>query len=215
MCSARSERSDQAPPGNREHHQKKRIPGSLSVNAMHVSGARSRNHACAGLTFIEVLVALGVALVLMAVSAPYMMGMYRNASMSTMAHEYLTTLSYARSEAIKRHQRVTVCKSADGATCTTSGGWEQGWIVFVDVDNAAQVADPADILRSRGPLRGETTLTGNMPVRNYVSYVGNGSTQYVSGAFQAGTLTLCRQDRGVKFVLARAGRVRTEQTTCQ
>jgi type IV fimbrial biogenesis protein FimT len=87
--------------------------------------------------------------------------------------------------------------------------------VFVDAGNLAQMVDPDDILRVRGPLRGETTLTGNMPVRNYVSFVSNGSTQYVSGAFQAGTLTLCRQDSGVKFILARAGRVRTEKTTCQ
>ncbi len=168
-----------------------------------------------GLTFIEILVAIVIALVLAAVSAPYLTGMYRSAGVSTVAHDYLSTLSFARSEAIKRNQRVTVCKSEDGQECTTQGGWEQGWIVFVDAQNQAQVADPADILRVRGPLRAGMTLTGNMPVRNYVSYVANGSTQYVSGAFQAGTLTLCRQERGVKFVLARAGRVRTEQTTCQ
>ncbi|SMP63988.1 hypothetical protein SAMN06295888_11170 [Desulfonatronum zhilinae] len=84
--------------------------------------------------------------------------------------------------------------------------------MFVDAGNLAQVDDSNDILKGS---RGETTLTGNMPVRNYVSYVANGSTQYVSGAFQPGTLILCRQDRGVKFILARAGRVRTEKTTCQ
>ena len=171
-------------------------------------------HTSSGLTFVEVLVAIAIALVLMAVSAPYLTGMYRSAGLSTTAHDFLSTLSYARSEAIKRNQRVTVCKSADGLECTTQGGWELGWIVFVDAGNLAQVADPGDILRVRGPLRGETTLNGNMPVRNYVSYVSNGSTQYVSGAFQAGTLTLCRQDSGVKFILARAGRVRTEKTTC-
>ncbi|WP_051822178.1 GspH/FimT family pseudopilin [Desulfonatronum thiodismutans] len=176
---------------------------------------RSSPRNSSGLTFIEVLVAILIALVLMAVSAPYLAGMYRSAGMSTTAHEFLSTLSYARSEAIKRNQRVTICKSADGLQCVTQGGWEQGWIVFVDAGNLAQVDEAKDILRVRGPLRGETILTGNMPVRNYVSYVGNGSTQYVSGAFQAGTLTLCRQERGVKFVLARAGRVRTEKTTCQ
>jgi type IV fimbrial biogenesis protein FimT len=161
------------------------------------------------------MVAVAIALVLMVISAPYVVGMFRNAGVSTMAHEFLSTLSYARSEAIKRQQRVTVCKSADGEECTTQGDWEQGWIVFVDVDNAAQVAAPEHVLRTRETLRENTTLTGNQPVRNYVSYVANGATQYVSGAFQAGTLTLCRQERGVKFVIARAGRVRTESTTCE
>jgi type IV fimbrial biogenesis protein FimT len=176
---------------------------------------RSLRQISSGLTFVEVLVAIAIALVLMAVSAPYLTGMYRSAGLSTTAHNFLSTLSYARSEAIKRNQRVTVCKSVDGLECSTQGGWEQGWIVFVDAGNQAQLASPEDILRVQGPLRGETTLTGNTPVRNYVSYVANGSTQYISGAFQAGTLTLCRQERAVKFILARAGRVRTEKTTCQ
>ncbi|WP_051434481.1 GspH/FimT family pseudopilin [Desulfonatronum lacustre] len=134
---------------------------------------RSSPRTFSGLTFVEVLVAIVIALVLMAVSAPYLTGMYRSAGLSTTAHDFLSTLSYARSEAIKRNQRVTVCKSVDGLECTTQGGWEQGWIVFVDAGNLAQVADSNDILRVRGPLRGETTLTGNMPVRNYVSYVAN------------------------------------------
>jgi type IV fimbrial biogenesis protein FimT len=168
----------------------------------------------AGLTSVEVMVAIAIALVLMAISAPYMMRMMRNASLSTSAHDFLSTLNYARSEAIKRQQRVTICKSADGVTCTTQGDWDQGWIVFVDAEAQAQVADAGDILRVREALKDPMTLEGNMPVSNYVSYVGNGATQYVSGAFQAGTLTLCNQERGVNFVLARAGRVRTESISC-
>ncbi|HDQ41680.1 MAG TPA: hypothetical protein ENN39_11730 [Desulfonatronum sp.] len=168
-----------------------------------------------GLTFVEVMVVVAIALLLMIIATPYMAGMLRNAELSTQAHEFLSTLNYARSEAIKRHQRVTVCKSVDGEECTTQGGWEQGWIVFVDADNTAQVQNREDILRVRGPLREGTSLSGNQPVRNYVSYVGNGSTQYVSGAFQAGTLTLCSHQQGVQFILARAGRVRTQSTTCE
>lgn len=173
-----------------------------------------RPHA-AGLTVIEVLVAVAIALVLLIIATPYMVGMFRNVGLSTQAHEFLSTLNYARSEAIKRHQRVTVCKSTDGGQCATKGDWDQGWIIFVDVDNAARVADAKDILRVRGALGERVSLTGNQPVRNYVSYVANGATQYVSGAFQAGTLTLCRHQQGVKFILARAGRVRTESTTCE
>lgn len=169
----------------------------------------------AGLTLVEVLVAVAIAMVLLVVAAPYMASMYRNVGLSTQAHEFLSTLNYARSEAVKRHQRVTVCKSANGLECTTQDDWEQGWIVFVDADNAAQVADTGDILRVRGALGEEVSLSGNQPVRNYVSYVANGATQYVSGAFQAGTLTLCQNERGVKFILARAGRVRTESATCE
>lgn len=159
-------------------------------------------------------VVIAIGLVLTAISIPYVAGMLRASSLSTQAQEFMSTLNYARSEAIKRNQRVTICKSADGLECTTDDGWEQGWIVFVDVENSATVADPDDILRVNGPMGSELTLTGNTPVSNYVSYVGRGEPQRLTGAFLAGTLTLCRQDRGVKMVIARTGRVRTENTTC-
>ncbi|SDB02756.1 type IV fimbrial biogenesis protein FimT [Desulfonatronum thiosulfatophilum] len=175
---------------------------------------QSFNNQPSGLTFIEVLVAIAIALILMAVATPYVMGMLRNAGVSTVAHEFLTALNYARSEAIKRNHRITICKSSNGTECTVNGGWEQGWIIFTDATNTGTVEDPSQILKIRRPLGSGFTLSGNMPVRNYISYVSNGSTQYLSGAFQAGTLTLCRQSRGVKFVLARAGRVRTESHEC-
>lgn len=191
----------------------RRMPNNDAMIQNGRAGAASRRHV-GGLTFVEVMVAVVIAFVLMVIGTPYVLGMFRTAGVTTQAHEFLSTLNFTRSEAIKRNQRVSVCKSADGLECTTAGGWEQGWIVFVDSGHAGQPADTANILRVRGPLRDKTTLTGNMPVRNYVSYVGTGATQMLSGAFQAGTLTLCQHGRGVKFVIARAGRVRTESTEC-
>lgn len=61
-------------------------------------------------------------------------------------------------------------KSTDGSQCITKGDWDQGWIIFVDVDNAARVADAKDILRVRGALTERVSLTGNQAVRNYFSY---------------------------------------------
>lgn len=60
----------------------------------------SRPHA-SGLTVIEVLVA--IALVLLIITTPHMAGIFWNVGFSTQAHEFLNTLNYARSEAIKRH----------------------------------------------------------------------------------------------------------------
>ncbi|GAB6057613.1 GspH/FimT family pseudopilin [Desulfonatronum parangueonense] len=167
-----------------------------------------------GLTFFEVIIVMAIGLLLMAISAPHVAGVLQSASVATQAHEFLSNLNYARSEAIKRNQRITICKSADGVDCVTSGNWDQGWIIFVDVENTGQVADAAYILKRRIALDGGSTLVGNTPVRNYISYVGKGTTLSVTGAFQAGTLTLCRQARGIKIVIARTGRVRTDKTTC-
>jgi type IV fimbrial biogenesis protein FimT len=87
---------------------------------------------------------------------------------------------------------VAICKSADGETCSSAGGWEQGWIVFHDLNN--------DGLRQAGERRIERfaalpagfRLVGNFSVAQFVSYSGNGATRTPAGAFQAGTLTVCR-----------------------
>ena len=53
--------------------------------------------------------------------------------LSTRLSSYSTALvasgQLARSEGIKRNAPVTLCVSADGAGCSTSGQWETGWIV--------------------------------------------------------------------------------------
>lgn len=169
----------------------------------------------AGLTIIEVLVVVAIISIMAVVGIPALQSFVHSTRISTTANQFVGTLSFARSEAIKRGQRVTVCKSADGKNCTTSGDWDQGWIVFLDPDNQAEVDDPdVDILRQHGALAQGMTMTGNTPVNNYVSYVASGATQQVGGALQAGSLTLCQEGRGVKFVIATGGRVLTESTEC-
>jgi type IV fimbrial biogenesis protein FimT len=127
-------------------------------------------------------------------------GSMASASMGKIGHaiglrvhteDFLLSLRAARSEALKRNVRVTMCKSGSGATCATVGGWEQGWILFEDTDNDG-VADPHEIvIRRVHALPAGWSLTGNESVESYVSYSPLGRTRMTSGAFQAGTVTLC------------------------
>lgn len=68
--------------------------------------------------------------------------------MATEADALLGDLQYARSEAIREGQQVTVCVSKDGATCDTSAinpAWQEGWITFSD-PNTVQAVDTNDPL---------------------------------------------------------------------
>lgn len=170
----------------------------------------------AGVTLIELMVVLVVLTILQALAAPAFSSVRASMHLSSAVNSLLSSLWLARSEAIKRNARAVVCKSSTGAGCTNSGGWEQGWIVFHDANNnAARDVDEAIVSRAAGlpePLR----LRGNSPVANYVSYTPTGQTQYASGAFQAGTLTVCSQSStpmdARQIVINIAGRPRTAKT---
>jgi len=172
--------------------------------AFHVSGT----------TFIELLVTLSIAAILMTLAVPAFDSMLQTNRFATLSNSFLVHLHLARSEATKRNARVALCKSADGATCSTSNDWSQGWIVFHDVNNNAQVNTDEDVLHVHEAIPNSQILRGNTPVANYVSYASMGGARMISGAFQAGTLTLCRPSASSgearNIVISATGRPRIE-----
>jgi type IV fimbrial biogenesis protein FimT len=171
-----------------------------------------------GFTLVELIVTLVVASVLLAVAIPGFSSMIKNNRLATSANALVTAANIARSEAIKRGVRVTVCKSADGATCTTSNDWEQGWIVFTDQNNDASVSTGETLIRVHEALPGEVTMQGAGNVANYLSFVGTGQSQLIDGNVQSGTISLC-DDRSGAFgrdlAMSATGRISlTTKVTC-
>lgn len=170
-----------------------------------------------GFTLIEVLVVVAIFAIMGAVAAPAVGAVIESVKVSNASNIFLSNLYLARGEAIKRNSRVVLCKSANGNSCTESGGWEQGWIVFNDTnDNSVRDADEVRISREL-PLAANLRLSGNLTVARYISFSPMGGTKLVGGAFQSGTLTLCRKSLQVtearQIVLNAAGRPRVQKVT--
>lgn len=131
-----------------------------------------------GFTLIELLVVVAVMTILAAIAAPSMTGLINANRLSGQAGELTATIQLARSEAIRRNARVTVCPSSNGTSCVSSTSWTR-WIVLgaanatdaaeVIRDNTAtstvQVSGPAAgiIFRPSGLIEAQATVTACMP----------------------------------------------------
>jgi type IV fimbrial biogenesis protein FimT len=93
----------------------------------------SRNRT-AGFTLFELLMVMLVIAIMMGIGIPSFK--YVSASNRIASELNLLTgdLQYARAEAIKEGNFVTVCASSDGATCSGGNTWQTGWIVFADAN---------------------------------------------------------------------------------
>ena len=188
-----------------------------AIMAPSSTGGKLPERKSSGFTLVELMVVIGMVVLLFSLAVPSFTAMIENTKVTIQTNELVSALNLARSEAIKRGARVTVCKSADGAACTNAGDWTQGWLVFVDTANNATVVNPAtDIIRVRGAILvggavdNSLTLAGDANVANYISYLSDGASYTIPPvALQSGTVSLRSRGPGIDIVLT-AGRIRSE-----
>jgi len=98
-----------------------------------------------GFTLIELMVAITVTAILLGLGVPAFRDFTRNNRVTAAQNDLVTSLSLARSEALKRNRPVSVCASTDGATCSDDTIWSSGWIAFTDRGAAGEL-DGDDLL---------------------------------------------------------------------
>lgn len=157
------------------------------------SGARHGRRAAAGATLSEMVASIAILGALAGFAVPEFAAWAASSDLESRSTVFLSGIQLARSEAIKRNAKVVLCKSADGEACSLAGGWEAGVLVFEDANNDAQRGSEEHVISRQPPISGSFLLRGNGAVQDYLSYGPTGQATMVSGAFQAGTLTLCRQ----------------------
>ena len=146
-----------------------------------------------GFTLLEALVVMALVAVLAGIAAPAMSRLRQEQRMQGLAEALLSSLMLARIDAMRHQQRVTVCARAAEERCAPAGPWTPGWIVFMDSNANAQRESHELLLQTQSALPTGLKLVGNTTVSRYVSYGAEGRSLTVSGAFQAGTLSLCQE----------------------
>lgn len=117
-------------------------PGECATGARIAAGRA----AATGFTLVELAITVVVLAVLIGISIPLFTGLINGSRLTGNANELVAALQIARTEAIRRNVRTTICQSADGLTCTNVSPW-RGWIIFADDDGDGAV-DAGEIVRT-------------------------------------------------------------------
>jgi type IV fimbrial biogenesis protein FimT len=114
-----------------------------------------------GLTLIELMVTLAVAIVLLAIGIPAYRSLDVNDRLAAQVNSIVGSLNQARLEAISAGVPVAVCAASSKAanTCAGSTNWANGWLVFQDGGSTPGAFDSGEnLLRRAPPLSGSPLL---------------------------------------------------------
>jgi type IV fimbrial biogenesis protein FimT len=147
---------------------------------------------------------LAVVAVVSTLAVPGFKSVMRDSARATAVNGVMHGIFLARSEAIKRNQIVSMCRSRDGETCLYGASrWDEGWMVFVNTDRddppARDSGEPLVILNEGWP-KGSISS-------NRAAYSFRPTTQGVVN----GTIVFC-DPRGSRYsraiVISHTGRPR-------
>jgi len=153
-----------------------------------------------GFTIVELGVTLAVVSIIAVIAVTTFGTILRRNRITAAAREFVASANLARSEAIRRGSRVTLCSSSNGSSYT-AGNWDPGWIVFADADGDGTVDAGDEILQVHRALGGGTTMQGPPDTITFTSrgVPAAGGTLTVASSVNAG--------RTVSIVLGTTGRL--------
>ncbi len=117
------------------------------ANSLHSPGFFLSFPVRAGFTLLELMIVLTITAILTALAIPGFNAAVKRSSIDGMRDALGNALQMARSEAVSRHQQTVICASSSGASC--AGNWQDGWLIFVDIDASASFNAASDQLIDR------------------------------------------------------------------
>ena len=169
-----------------------------------------------GFALVELLAVLAVGAILLTIAIPCYAFLVNGSRLTVVTNDLVTALHLARSEAIKRGMRVTVCKTSNAMAvspiCDTTASWQQGWLIFVD-GGTRGVIDASDILLRTQHSVSTAAITTSNNFSSFISYLPNGVSQGENWLGD-GTVHVCVAGNQRDIIINKTGRIRLESHTC-
>jgi type IV fimbrial biogenesis protein FimT len=128
------------------------------------------------------MLSVAAAGILASLAVPAFSGLVLDSRRTAALNDFVIAVQLARSEAVKRGAEVVLCKSAGRESCTSTGEWQPGWIVFVNSDeDAPPVRDKQETLIQVHAALPKARITANrnsFTFRPFRSASTNGTVTY-------------------------------------
>lgn len=102
-------------------------------------------------------------------AAPSLSAWLGRTQVDALAQAFVRDMRWARTEAIKRSLRVSVCSSADARQCSAQG-WAFGWVVFTDDNGNGWIDSGDEILRVQSRMTGVASMAGTHPANDHLQF---------------------------------------------
>lgn len=151
-------------------------------------------HLHRGFTLVELMVTVAVVAIMAAIAAPSFTSLINSNRLTGVANELVATLQGARTEAVRRNERVVVCRSEDGTTCAGPGDLWPAWVVFADANSNGALNAGEPVIRSgtghpNVQIRASAALTADRMVFRPDGFARDSATP--TGALLNATLGVC------------------------
>ncbi len=149
-----------------------------------------------GFTLIELMITIALVAILLALGVPYFRETITSNKVVAETNNLMASFNLARANAARLNQPVTVCKSADGTACTTAGNWEDGWILFndLDMDGVVDVGDGDEVLQVNSLLPTGYTLRSTAQFSNRVTFLPQGVVRGAATLDDNSSFRICSPD---------------------
>lgn len=170
-----------------------------------------------GFTLIELMVTIAVLAIVVSIAGPSFTSMINNNRSAAVGEELAGAFNYARSEAVKRGDRVSICASSDGATCSAAGTWSQGWIVFTDsaaTDIATTPVVNAVLRRWEAPGGDAAIAVTQTAATNFVRYTRLGTLGRANQVTVTSSVSGCTGNAARTITIGPAGLINVARSAC-
>lgn len=170
-----------------------------------------------GLTLVELIVTLALGAIVMTMGVPSFSAAIDRYRLTSEVNRFVSNVQLARSEAMKRNQVVSICRSINGSTCGGNADYvyEDGWLLYADStgrDNNYHSSNDS-LIQVADSTAGDVTIRSNTAGNRWLSFSATGMLAENSSAEYRFCVDLQNSNSipGRKLTISLSGQPRLEE----